>query len=322
MTGEAVSLTSRTYRYNHHLVLIFALLFLVSSSPETVAGEAAASPTACKVTINDKDMTDELFVVDNSYENDNNENDDDKERRYVNCMGRSKCRDAIITNCPRIKCYESEACNNARIINFTESVLCEGTHSCHRTNMTLAAETTEETTKTKVSCIGSEACDVAQITGEIDEIEFVGVKAGRKVHVEDAKVIKCRDGTDNNRACDSLATFLNVRCLYCGQNGCSDHVNTCRYKFAAPPSSASEEEDNDDDTNDSSWMQYEKCKPEKVLGPNCPAGLENELRMELMGKEEIEVVGLSSEEKEEGDDDGRKKKKRGIRGLLRRGSSD
>lgn len=314
MTSEAVSLTSRSYGYNHHLVLIVALLFLVSSSPEAVvAGEAAASsPPACKVTINDKDMTDELFVVDNSYEN-----NDDKERRYVNCMGRSKCRDAIITNCPRIKCYESEACNNARIIDFTESVLCEGMHACHRTNMTLAAaeKTTEETTiKTKVSCIGSEACDVAQISGEIDEIEFVGVKAGRKVHVEDAKVIKCRDGHDTNKACDSLATFVNVRCLYCGQNGCSDHINTCRYKFAG----------GDDDTNnDSSWMQYEKCNPEKVLGPNCPAGLENELRMELTGKEEIEVVGLSSEEKEEGDDDnGRKNKKRGIRGLLRRGSSD
>jgi len=303
MTGETSSSTSRTscyryYRYNHILFSIYSLLLLLLgllSSPDFTEFASAAKETeessvpACTVTINDEDVTDEFFVVDES-NNDENENENNK---YVDCMGHSKCRDAIITNCPRIKCYDSEACNSAVIINFTESVLCEGLHACHRTNMTLAAPAAPEAAKkandkakTKVSCIGSGACDVALILGEIDEFVFSGVKAGRKVHVEDAKLVKCHDGHETNVACESLATFLNVQCLYCGKNGCADHINTCRYKLFAPGA----------DEN----AAYEKCQPKSVLGENCPTGLEKELRMELSGKEEI--------------DGGGKKKKRGIRG--------
>merc|ERR1712157_424527 len=110
----------------------------------------------------------------------------------------------------------------------------------------------------KVSCIGSGSCDVARIIGDVDEVDFVGVKSGRKVHVENAKLVKCHDGHNTNKACESLATFQNVQCLYCGQHGCADHINTCRYKLA----SSSDEDDNEDET----YIEFDKCKPETLLG--------------------------------------------------------
>jgi len=236
---------------------------------------------ACQVTMNDQDVTSEYFILDSIIG-----------ESYVNCMGHSKCRDALIVDCPVIKCFDNEACNSAKIINFTDSVLCEGLHACHRTeiiaapsfannnNSIPAHKTTTYRKQSSVSCIGSGSCDVAQITGA-EEVNFSGVKAGRKAHVRGSKLVKCHDGHDTSPACEGFAT-LETECLYCGKNGCADHINMCRYKII-------DGEDNNDNDIDSNMNQFEKCQPEKITG-NCSAEMEKELQLELNGKEEIDVI--------------------------------
>ena len=218
---------------------------------------------ACKVSIDGEDKTNEFFIVDSVSGED-----------YVDCIGHSKCRDAVITDCPVIKCVENEACNSAQIINFTDSVLCEGLHACHRTEM-IAADSTSNTEQT-VSCLGSGACDVARIVGEdLGQVSCSGVKACRKVQVEGSKLVKCHDGHESTLACEGFAT-LETKCLYCGKNGCAGYINMCRYKIIGGT---------DIETND-----YLKCEPEKLVG-DCPTELEAELQLELNGKEKIDTEG-------------------------------
>ena len=215
---------------------------------------------ACQVTLNGEDVTEEFFV-----------NDDATGENYVDCVGKSKCRDVVITDCAVVKCAETEACNGAQIMNFTESVLCEGLHACHRTEIH-ASPADQEQPKT-ITCLGSGACDVAQITGGgIEQVTCSGVKACRKVLVEGAKLVKCNDGTEHTPACEGFAT-LETECLYCGKNGCAEHINMCRYKTIGE--------------GVSEYKKYEKCVPEAVLG-DCPDGLEDELQLELNGREEID----------------------------------
>lgn len=217
---------------------------------------------ACQVTMNGEDKTDEFFILDSV-----------TGEPYVDCMGHYKCKDAVITDCPIIKCVENEACNGAQIIGFTDSVLCEGLHSCHRTEMTAAESATDS--KQTVSCIGSGACDVAQINGNLEQVSCNGVKACRKVSVKGSKLVKCHDGHERTVACEGFAT-LETKCLYCGKNGCESYINMCRYKIIR---------DGDSETD-----KYLKCKPETLVG-DCPAELESELRLELSGKEEMEIEG-------------------------------
>lgn len=217
---------------------------------------------ACQVTLDGEDKTNDFFVVDSV-----------TGESYVDCIGHYKCRDAIISDCPVIKCFENEACLSAQIINFTNTVLCNGLHSCHRTEMTASDSSNSKQT---VSCVGSEACDVAQISGaNLEQVSCSGVKACRKVHVEGAKLVKCHEGRERTPACDGFAT-LETKCLYCGKNGCSDHINTCRYEITG--------------TGDGEGHQYQKCQPEKLVG-DCPAELESELSLELSGKEQMEIEG-------------------------------
>lgn len=227
---------------------------------------------ACQVTMNEKDVTDEYFILDSI-----------AGESYVNCMGHSKCRDAVITDCPVIKCFDNEACNSAKILNFTDSVLCEGLHACHRTEI-IAIPNNIRKQPSVVSCIGSGSCDVAQITGA-DEVIFSGVKAGRKAHVQRSKVVKCHDGNDTSPACEGFAT-LETLCLYCGKNGCADHINMCRYKIIGGEDDKNK--DNDNNNGDDTARQFEKCLPEQVVG-NCSAEIEKELQLELSGKEEIDL---------------------------------
>lgn len=234
-----------------------SLLFLLSSTV------LPASLLACEVTLNGEVKTEEFFVIDST-----------TNEAYVDCIGKSKCRDVVIVDCPVVKCFDNEACNSAQILNFTESVLCEGLHSCHRTEMTAA--TTEG--KKTISCLGSGACDVAQISGEIEQVSCSGVKACRKVHIEGAKLVKCHDGHENTPACESFATFIEPDCLYCGKNGCSEHINMCRYKPKG-----------DVDVDDGDLKhKYKKCAPESLIG-ECSAELEAELKLELSGRSKIET---------------------------------
>jgi hypothetical protein len=247
-----------------------AFYFLLSSILVFLPAITLQHAFACQVTLNDQDVTSEYYIIDSI-----------SQESYVDCVGHSKCRDALIVDCPIIKCFDNEACNSAKIINFTDSVLCEGLHACHRTEIsapttTVPDSSTDRKQSTTVSCIGSGSCDVAQIVG-VDEVNFSGVKAGRKVHVEGSKIVKCRDGHDRSFACEGFAT-LETECLYCGKNGCADHINMCRYKIIG------EEKDNDNDSKG----RYEKCQPEQIIG-NCPAEIEKELQLELSGKEELDV---------------------------------
>ena len=100
------------------------------------------------------------------------------------------------------------------------------------------------------------------------------MKACRKVKVQGAKLVKCHDGSDRTPACEGFAT-LDTNCVYCGKNGCADHVNMCRYKII------------EDEESSSGKKKYVKCEPESVIG-NCPDELEKELEFELNGKEQID----------------------------------
>jgi len=220
---------------------------------------------ACQVTLNGEDKTSDFFVIDG-----------DNGEAYVDCRGHSKCRGAVIKDCPIVKCVDNEACNGAQIINFTESVLCEGLHACHRTEIISSDLAPAANRKRTVSCVGSISCDVAHISGGIlDEVKCSGVKACRKVHVEGSKIVKCHDGKEGVPACEDFATF-EVECLYCGNNGCAEYVNMCRYRYK-----------NVGDIN-SEIDTYESCQPEQLMG-NCPNELEAELRDELSGKEEVDL---------------------------------
>jgi len=232
---------------------------------------------ACQVTMNDQDVTNDYLIFDSIVG-----------ESYVNCMGHSKCRDALIVECGVIKCFENEACSSAKIMNFTDSVLCEGLHACHRTEIIAAAPvapnaTTTYRKKSSVSCIGSGSCDVAQITGA-EEVIFSGVKAGRKTHVQGSKLVKCHDGHENTPACEGFAS-METECLYCGKNGCADHINMCRYKIIDGEENNDHDHDNDNNRN----QPFEKCQPEKIIG-NCPAEMDKELQLELNGKVELDVI--------------------------------
>lgn len=219
---------------------------------------------ACQVILNGEDKTSDFFVIDSA--------DDDA---YVDCGDHSKCRGAVISDCPVIKCLGSESCTDAEISNFTDSVVCEGVHACHRTEMTAAASGATIHHEQTVTCIGSGACDVAHIVGNsVDRVSCNGSKACRKVRIEGPKLVKCQNGRDGALACDGFAT-LETKCVYCGAKGCSDHINTCRYKII-------------DDIESDSNTSYKKCVPEQVVG-NCSDELKTELQLELTGKEEIDT---------------------------------
>jgi len=232
---------------------------------------------ACQVTMNDQDVTIDYLIFDSVVG-----------ESYVNCMGHSQCRNALIVDCSVIKCFDNEACTSAKIINFTDSVLCEGLHVCHHTEIIAAPapKTTTYRKKISASCIESGSCDVAQITGA-EGVNFSGVKAGCKTHVQGSKLVKCHDGNKNSPACEGFAS-METECLYCGQNGCAGHINMCRYKII-------------DGEGNNNMNQFEKCQPEKIIG-NCGAEMEKKLQLELNGNEELGVIR-----------DGGKKRMRGSR---------
>jgi hypothetical protein len=230
----------------------------------------SSSIQGCKVTFDGVDKTDEFLVT-----------GPDKVQ-YVDCEGKSKCKNAIIENCSIIKCSDTEACFTAQIIDFTQSVICTGLHSCHLTEIQAAA--TGETDRA-VICEGPTACAKANIYGNLQQVSCVGGKACRHTSVKGAKLIKCQDGAETAPACLNLATFQ-TDCLYCGTNGCSSRINQCRYKSL-------------DATPDD---PYNRCQPGTIVGNNCPA-------VDLTGGMELETI---KEEKVKNDEGGER-----IRNLRR-----
>ena len=292
-----------------YLLLVLVLLISASTSAPTIVAAVAAATTvvpSCHVVLNGIDVTAEYvstIETDSDLRNQYSEvfrNNDEKAAAeaeanstsssalsaslsYVDCLGHSKCRNATITNCAIVHCDENEACNGAHILNVTSAVYCIGLHACHRTTITAAAAaddavgplgTAATAAKTYVACVGSGACDVAQIY-QMQHVEIRGVKAGRKIHVEQAEVVTCTAGSIRNRACDSCATFLQIACLACGPYGCAEHINTCRYQLLSI-------DDAEKETPSSTRIQYQKCQPDTIAGGNhCPAGLQDALEVEF-----------------------------------------
>lgn len=210
---------------------------------------------ACQVTLNGQDVTNDLFVT-------------VEDESFVDCTGKRKCQEAVIVDCPIVKCFDVEACNKAQIINFTHAVLCEGSHSCHYTEMIAAENVPNPQT---VHCHGTQACDVAHIMGDIDVVSCDGAQSCRRTHVEGSKLVKCRQGTEQNPACTGSASF-ETSCLYCGKDGCAGYINMCRYKILG-----SDEE------------KFAPCFTNYVKGNNCPVGIQHILNLELAGKCDTEL---------------------------------
>ena len=192
---------------------------------------------------------------------------------FVDCAGKSKCKNAIIENCPYVKCHESEACYQATITNVTGTVECLGIHSCHSTQIYFAPKATEDEYQS-VACHDRSSCDVTHIEGpDVDLVTCKGPKACRKVAIDVGGTIKCHHGHHNFEACDNFAT-LDAKCLYCGYEGCASSINQCRVKL------------HDSVLGD----KYRTCQPETVVG-RCPASLHQELEFEL-----AEIAALLDEE--------------------------
>jgi hypothetical protein len=223
--------------------LVFLLLLLSLSS----------CSSACFITIDDVDMTDELFVEDNS-----------NGGGYLNCTGNYRCRDAIMA-CEKIHCAGAEACEGA-VIEFTESVTCVGLHACHHANLTHSPSATREM-KPSLHCEGNGACDVSTIYGpEQLRVSCFGGKACRKAMIT-AKSIHCTQGSSAHQACQGFAS-LTTECLVCGFRGCADHINQCRYKILS-----GEQED------------YLPCQPGTLHG-TCDSQLQQAFEQELSGEEQ------------------------------------
>ena len=253
-----------------------------------------SSTDACQVTIDDVDVTSDFFVewrhdelpagapssvVPSSVAAVTSEEDEvvvatrSHPEFYVDCIGKSKCKNAIIENCPYVKCHESEACYQTTITNVTGTVECLGMHSCHKSQIYFAPKASEDEYQS-VDCHDRSACDVTHIEGpDVDLVSCKGPKACRKVAIDVGGTIKCHHGHHNYEACDNFAT-LEAGCLYCGYEGCAPKINQCRVKLHGTHLGD----------------KYNKCPTEDVVG-HCPASLRQELQFEL-----AEIAALLDEE--------------------------
>jgi hypothetical protein len=219
-----------------------------------LASLVSSSSNACRVTIDGIDRTEELMVFDVDLSGPSS---------YVNCEGIKRCHSGIIENCPVVKCAGKEACFQAKIINATKSMTCDGAYACHRTDMRLLDNAEE---KPSVTCKGATSCEYATMEGAMKHVSCWGGKACRRAVIKGAEVVKCHNGVENNPACFHLATF-ETQCLYCGVQGCDVHKNQCRVKLLG--------EDGEPIAD-----KYEKCTVENIMG-NCPEVLREELKLEL-----------------------------------------
>jgi hypothetical protein len=218
-------------------------------------GCPSASSSACFATIDDVDMTEELFVLDSPGGG-----------GYLNCTGIYRCKDAIMS-CDKIHCDGSESCKGA-VAEFTESMTCSGLHSCHYANMTHSpTSNTKVMEPASVLCEGNGSCDVAIIDGpEQLRVTCFGGRACRKAKIT-ANTIHCTQGSRQYKACTGSAS-LQTECLACGLNGCERHINECRYSILSD-----EQED------------YLKCQPETLQG-TCDSQIKKLFHKELSGDEQ------------------------------------
>lgn len=207
---------------------------------------------------------------------------------YVLCEGNYACKNFTITDCPAVRCSGSEACYLAKMDGISRLLECDGTHSCHRSEVTFVeTEEEEEEHQASITCQGEGACDVAQIDAPGASLECFGRKACRKVdaHID---VVHCTHGDAYYEACSGYAG-LHANCVLCGWRGCNQHVNVCRYKH---------EED----------AKWGACKPQTAQG-SCSAAQRANLQSEIKTDGQIMVAhddgeDAAEEAAAEGDEEG------------------
>jgi hypothetical protein len=255
---------------------------------------------ACKVTMDGTDVTAQFLTATNN-------DDSDNTGMVVQCIGNLACKDAWIEDCPKVLCQGREACNGATIMNFTTSVDCIDSHSCHRAELYAATTTISDdggdgededdsnnSNHQTVTCQGDGACDVTTIHGgavgdddnktnnnplSLLSVLCFGRKSCRKASIR-AHIVKCTNGDSNYEACSGYAG-IEADCLLCGTRGCNQHVNICRYKLLLPSPPLSQDEDETAD-------RFEGCVPESAVG-TCPDDLLQELEHELHGDDTTET---------------------------------
>jgi hypothetical protein len=230
----------------------------VQEPPTPTATATTTSFGACSVrSAEDKDVTSSLVYLDQN------------NLWTVNCTKTpgtpSSCQQVVITQCDQVNCQGTEACASALLVDITSSIECHGFHACHKTEMkwgspaqddeALLLEQQEEAiggTLLTIDCVGSGACDVAQI-GSADmgisiNINCQGSKACRKanMHAGVQGTVVCQ-GTPSNtntttktkasryEACLS-STAIQSKCLQCvGVSGCYhvEKINQCKWQSSS-----------------------------------------------------------------------------------------
>jgi hypothetical protein len=159
----------------------------------------------------------------------------------VECNADTKeCIKATIRGCDVVHCQGVEACEETLMYDIKYMIQCEGFHSCHRTKMMWTPDSgakEEGDPLIIVNCIGSAACDVAEIN-KIPENPTIGLnvyckgtKACRKARiVANQGEVTCKGGDHRYAACEG-STTITAKCLLCGteEGGCATHINECSF---------------------------------------------------------------------------------------------
>jgi hypothetical protein len=160
----------------------------------------------------------------------------------VECNAETKeCLKATIRGCDVVHCEGVEACEETVMFDIKVRIQCDGFHSCHRTKMVWTLDSTakkEGEPLTTVNCMGSSACDVAEINKNPENQKIAlnvycqGVKACRKARiVANQGDVVCSGGDNRYAACEG-STTITAKCLMCGTHGCAMHINECSFHAA------------------------------------------------------------------------------------------
>ena len=208
---------------------------------------------------------------------------------WVNCSGARRCRNFVIQNCKKVKCMGHESCQGAQMVPFLQEVICDGPHACYGAVLQgqpkIKTETKKKAVRNKwgrkkdkdeedinlayrnVVCQGRAACDAAVIIDDdlADEaadddsglqVLCLGAKACQQTNITlltQKSSVTCTQGNARYPACQGSATII-TPCLYCDEpQGCASTVQDCRYAESTKLST-----------------DYIACRPNSVLGKNCP----------------------------------------------------
>ena len=155
------------------------------------------------------------------------------QEQVVKCHGDRSCEHLHMQDCPVVECVGSEACFGVVIDQLGESLSCEGRHSCHMVNATMAttAASSSSSSSIHVACNGEVACDVAHFFNPEHvpySVDCEGIKACRKARIYNASTVVCSnpDIDRGDEACWGSTTIVG-NCLRCESGGCKPYINHC-----------------------------------------------------------------------------------------------